>query len=333
MNVVLTGGSGFLGKHVQKACVASGVIPRALGRKDGDMRDPLVVRRVLADAEVIVHLAADVGGVAYLAGRQAEAFHTNHSIGINVIQAACFHRCRRLILIGSPCSYGRDSRLPLVEKSLREGFPSGETGCYGLAKLVVSETAHLFGDAAGVETVTLIPGNIYGPSDHFERNRSHVVAAVLRRAFVSQLQGRETFSVWGSGSATRDFVYVDDVADIIAQAVTSPHHFSGDVFNIGSGCETSVRQLAGLVAETVGGGIEPEFIEEELVGYTHRVLSNELARSVLGYQPKVTLKEGLSETFAWIKQRGLGRAWLDAEVQEEKQTLRLFGGDASRKAA
>ena len=107
---------------------------------------------------------------------------------------------------------------PLLKKSLQEGFPSGETGCYGLAKLVVSETAHLFGDAVGVETVTLIPGNIYGPSDHFECNRSHVVAAVLRRAVVSQLLGQETFSVWGNGSATRDFVYVDDVARTIAQA-------------------------------------------------------------------------------------------------------------------
>ena len=111
-------------------------------------------------------------------------------------------------------------------------FPSGETGCYGLAKLVVSETANLFGNALGVETVTLIPGNIYGPSDHFECNRSHVVAAVLRRAVVSQLLGRETFSVWGNGSATRDFVYVDDVARTIAQAVTSAHHFSGDVYSI-----------------------------------------------------------------------------------------------------
>mgnify|MGYP001156996384 FL=1 len=333
MNVVLTGGSGFLGKHVQKACVASGVIPRALGRKDGDMRDPLVARRVLADAEVVVHLAADVGGVAYLAGRQAEAFHANHRIGINVIQAACFHRCRRLILIGSPCSYGPNSRLPLVEKSLQDGFPTGETGCYGLAKLVVSETANLFGNALGIETVTLIPGNIYGPSDHFECNRSHVVAAVLRRAVVSQLLGRETFSVWGNGSATRDFVYVDDVARTIAQVVTSEHHFSGDVFNIGSGSETSVRQLADLVAETVGGGIEPEFIEEELVGYTHRILSNELARSVLGYQPKISLQDGLFETLAWVRREGLDRVWLEDEVQESGQPLQLFGGSGSRRAA
>ena len=181
--------------------------------------------------------------------------------------------------------------------------------------------------------MTLIPGNIYGPSDHFECNRSHVVAAVLRRAVVSQLLGRETFSVWGNGSATRDFVYVDDIARTIAQVVESAHHFSGDVLNIGSGSETSVRQLADLVAETVGGGIEPEFIEEELVGYTHRVLSNELSRNVLGYHPKTSLQDGLFETLAWVKQEGLDRAWLEDELQESGQPLRLFGGSTLRRAA
>tara|TARA_B100000497_G_C7525363_1_gene318968 strand:- start:39 stop:710 length:672 start_codon:yes stop_codon:yes gene_type:complete len=223
--------------------------------------------------------------------------------------------------------------LPLVEKSLQEDFPTGETGCYGLAKLVVSETAKLFGNAMGVETVTLIPGNVYGPGDHFECDRSHVVAAVIRRAVVSQLLGRKTFSVWGNGSATRDFVYVDDVADIIVQAVTSTHRFSGDVLNVGSGYETSVRQLAGLVAETVGGGVEPDFAEEELVGYTHRVLSNELARSVLGYQPKISLRDGLSDTLSWIKREGLDRAWLEDEMQESEQPLQLFFGSTSRRAA
>ena len=185
----------------------------------------------------------------------------------------------------------------------------------------------------GVETVTLIPGNVYGPGDHFECDRSHVVAAVIRRAVVSQLLGRKTFSVWGNGSATRDFVYVDDVADIIVQAVTSTHRFSGDVLNVGSGYETSVRQLAGLVAETVGGGVEPDFAEEELVGYTHRVLSNELARSVLGYQPKISLRDGLSDTLSWIKREGLDRAWLEDEMQESEQPLQLFCGSTSRRAA
>ena len=150
---------------------------------------------------------------------------------------------------------------------------------------------------------------------------------------MSQLLGRETFSVWGNGSATRDFVYVDDVARTIAQVVTSEHHFSGDVFNIGSGSETSVRQLADLVAETVGGGIEPEFIEEELVGYTHRILSNELARSVLGYHPKISLQDGLFETLAWVRREGLDRVWLEDEVQESGQPLQLFGGSGSRRAA
>ena len=148
---------------------------------------------------------------------------------------------------------------------------------------------------------------------------------------MSQLLGRTTFSVWGSGSATRDFVYVDDVARTIAQAVTSAHHFSGDVFNIGSGSETSVRQLADLVAETVGGGIGPEFIEEELVGYTHRVLSNELAQSVLGYHPKTSLRDGLFETLAWIRREGFDRAWLNEEPQ--KDSLQVFGSSSLRRAA
>ena len=160
MSVVITGGTGFLGRHVEKACLELGIHSRVLGRQDGDLCDLRIARQALAGADTVVHLAADVGGVAYLATRQGASFYTNHRIGLNVIQAACFHKCRRLILVGSPCSYAADSRLPLVEKNLHAGFPSGETGAYGLAKLVVSDTANLLGQAAGVEVATLIPGNL-----------------------------------------------------------------------------------------------------------------------------------------------------------------------------
>ena len=205
MSVVITGGTGFLGQHVEKACLESGIHPRVLGRQDGDLRDPRVARQVLAGADTVVHLAADVGGVAYLAARQGDSFYTNHRIGLNVVQAACFHKCRRLILVGSPCSYAAESRLPLVEKNLHTGFPSGETGAYGLAKLVVSDTANLLGQAAGVEVATLIPGNLYGPGDHFENFRSHVVAALVRRAVLCQLRGEKTFSVWGEWFCNKRF--------------------------------------------------------------------------------------------------------------------------------
>ena len=334
MSVVITGGTGFLGQHVEKACLESGIHPRVLGRQDGDLRDPRVARQVLAGVDTVVHLAADVGGVAYLAARQGDSFYKNHRIGLNVVQAACFHKCRRLILVGSPCSYAADSRLPLVEKNLHTGFPSGETGAYGLAKLVVSDTANLLGQAAGVEVATLIPGNLYGPGDHFENFRSHVVAALVRRAVLCQLRGEKTFSVWGSGSATRDFVYVENVACAIVQAIQVKTHFTGEFFNVGSGHEISIRQLADILADAVGGGVEPHFIEDAIVGYTHRVMSIERAEQALGYRPETSLSDGLFETIAWVKREGLDQVWLRSEKDQQTDgPFKVFGGYESNRAA
>lgn len=334
MSVVITGGTGFLGQHVEKTCLESGIHPRVLGRQDGDLRDPRVARQVLAGADTVVHLAADVGGVAYLAARQGDSFYTNHRIGLNVVQAACFHKCRRLILVGSPCSYAADSRLPLVEKNLHTGFPSGETGAYGLAKLVVSDTANLLGQAAGVEVATLIPGNLYGPGDHFENFRSHVVAALVRRAVLCQLRGEKTFSVWGSGSATRDFVYVENVACAIVRAIQVKTHFTGEFFNVGSGHEISIRQLADILADAVGGGVEPHFIEDAIVGYTHRVMSIERAEQALGYRPETSLSDGLFETIAWVKREGLDQVWLRSEKDQQTDgPFKVFGGYESNRAA
>ena len=334
MSVVITGGTGFLGQHVEKACLESGIHPRVLGRQDGDLRDPRVARQVLAGADTVVHLAADVGGVAYLAARQGDSFYTNHRIGLNVVQAACFHKCRRIILVGSPCSYAAESRLPLVEKNLHTGFPSGETGAYGLAKLVVSDTANLLGQAAGVEVATLIPGNLYGPGDHFENFRSHVVAALVRRAVLCQLRGEKTFSVWGSGSATRDFVYVENVACTIVRAIQVKTHFTGEFFNVGSGHEISIRQLADILADAVGGGVEPHFIEDAIVGYTHRVMSIERAEQALGYRPETSLSDGLFETIAWVKREGLDQVWLRSEKDQQTDgPFKVFGGYESNRAA
>lgn len=334
MSVVITGGTGFLGRHVEKACIESGIHPRVLGRQEGDLRDPRIARQLLAGADTVVHLAADVGGVAYLATRQGDSFHANHRIGLNVVQAACFHKCRRLILVGTPCSYASDSRLPLVENNLHTGFPSGETGAYGLAKLVVSDTANLFGQAAGVEVATLIPGNLYGPGDHFENYRSHVVAALVRRAVLSQLRGDPTFTVWGNGSATRDFVYVEDVARAIVRAVELKTHFTGEFFNVGSGVETSIRQLADILADAVGGGVEPDFVEDAIIGYSHRVMSIERAQQTLGFRPETRLSDGLFETIAWVKRQGLDRVWLRSvkDEQADKQ-FKVFGGYESSRAA
>jgi GDP-L-fucose synthase len=310
VKIVITGGTGFLGRHVAEALQAMGGSARLLGRKEGDLLDPATATRLLAEAEGIVHLAADVGGVAYLGSRSGAAFHVNHQLGLNVIAAACQGACRRLVLVGSPCSYAAGSQLPLAEADLTRGIPSGETGSYGFAKLAVSGAAEVLCGAVGIEVVTAIPSNLYGPGDHYEQERSHVVAALVRRAVVAGLSGQGSFEVWGNGSATRDFVYVSDVAAGIASIVMSSRQFIGETFNLGSGIETSIREMADLVAQAVGGGIRPQFNPAGPVGYTHRVMSIDRAREAFGYSPQTSLLDGLSHTLAWIRAVGIDREWM-----------------------
>lgn len=322
MKVVITGARGFLGQHVVAALESRGVAPRLLGRKEGDLLDQATARRLLGDADVILHLAAEVGGVEYLGRQAARAFHANHRLGLNVVAAACRGTCHRLVLIGSPCSYGPECRLPLVEEDLVGGIPAGETGSYGFAKLAVSAAAEVVCAAAGVEVVTAIPSNLYGPGDHFETSRSHVVAALLRRAVTARLAGRREFDVWGSGAATRDFVFVSDAADAIAELAVIGGRFAGETINLGSGQETSIRQAADLVAKVVGGGIRPAFTGDGPVGYTHRVMSIARAQGMLGYSPCISLEQGLTQTLAWIRTEQLDRAWLASDrIADRKQTL------------
>ena len=316
MNIVVTGGRGFLGGHVAAALQAVGATPRLLGRHEGDLLDLSTATRLLAGADVIVHLAADVGGVAYLGARSAAAFHANHQLGLNVIAAACRGSCRRLVLVGSPCSYAADSPLPLEEGDLARGIPSGDTGSYGFAKLAVSKAAEVLCASAGVEVVTAIPSNLYGPGDHYESSRSHVVASLVRRAVTAAATGQPRFEVWGNGAATRDFVYVTDVAEAIAAIVTHDCTFAGETFNLGSGVETSVREMAELVAKAVGGDIQPWFNPAGPVGYTQRVMSIESARAAFGYSPKTALPEGLAYTLAWIRGTGLDQDWIMADRRE-----------------
>jgi GDP-L-fucose synthase len=315
MKIVITGGKGFLGRHVAQALQRAGATPHLLGRQDGDLLDLATATRLLADAESIIHLAADVGGVAYLRARSGAAFHVNHQLGLNVIAAASRGACRRLVLVGSPCAYSADSPLPLTETDLARGIPSGETGSYGFAKLAVSAAAEVIAGAAGIEVVTAIPSNLYGPGDHFEVERSHVAAALVRRAVMASHSGQGCFEVWGNGSATRDFVYISDVADGIAAIVTADQRFAGETFNLGSGIETSIRDMANLVAWAVGGGIRPRFNPAGPVGYTRRVMSIDHARVALGYTPRTSLIDGLAKTLTWIRATGLDRAWMTTDRQ------------------
>lgn len=314
MKIHVTGARGFLGKHVVAALERRGVQVRALGRQDGDLRDAATAERLLRDADTIVHLAADVGGVGYLRSCTGRAFHDNFRLGLNVIRAASRGHAGRVVLAGTPCAYSGDVPLPLEESALLDGVPSGDTGSYGYAKLASSLAADALLGMAGRDTVTVIPSNLYGPGDAFDTGRGHVVAALVRKALLAVATGRATFDVWGDGSATRDFVYVGDVAEGIAAITLEPRPFAGEAFNLGSGRETSIREIAEAVARAAGAKVRPRFLADKPVGYTRRVMSVERAAAAVGYRAATTLEEGLARTVAWLRSTGRVAAWLEESM-------------------
>ena len=309
----VTGARGFLGSHVVESLERRGVAVRALGRKDGDLRDPVAAERLLADADTIVHLAADVGGVGYLRECAGRAFHDNFRLGLNVIRAACRGKARRVVLAGTPCAYSGTASLPLREAALLDGVPSGDTGSYGYAKLASSLAADAICGMAGRDTVTVIPSNLYGPGDTFHTDRGHVVAALVRKALLAAAHGKPSFDVWGDGSATRDFVYVGDVAEGIATIALDPRPFAGEAFNLGSGRETSIREIAEAVASAAGPGLQPRFLADKLNLWSGRETSIREIAEAVGYKAATPLVEGLAQTVAWLRSTGRVAAWIAEE--------------------
>ena len=318
MAIYVTGALGFLGGHVVDALKQRGALVEALGRQHGDLRLRDVAECKLLDADTIIHLAADVGGVGYLRERGGAVFHDNLRLGLNVIRAASLGRCKRLILAGTPCAYSADVELPLREESLAMGVPSGDTGNYGYAKLVCSLVASEVCAMHGKETVTVIPSNLYGPRDAFDKERGHVVAALIRRALVAAEQGDATFDVWGDGTATRDFVYVTDVANGIADLALSAKRYSGESYNLASGRETSIREIADVISQAVDSGVSPRFQADKPVGYKRRVMSIDNAIAAFGYTSSTSLAQGIRQTIEWLRkdpQRIAGWAADDALPQ------------------
>jgi GDP-L-fucose synthase len=309
--VVVTGGRGFLGSHVAEAFAELGVSQRLLGSADGDLRDADVATRLVAGAEIVVHLAADVGGVGYLKAKGPEVFHNNLTMGLNVIEASRRAKVRRLLIAGTPCSYAPNAPLPLREESLSAGFPVGDTGLYATAKLVTSLAAKAMGDATGIDVATVIPSNLYGPGDHYEMDRAHVVAALIRKAVIARETNARFFEVWGDGSASRDLVYVSDVARTIASMALSDARFEGAAFNLSSDRETSIADLANEIAVVLGGGIQPWYLPDRPVGYQRRLMSSSRARASFQYTPVVGLADGLARTVASVYAKGLVPQWID----------------------
>ncbi|HVZ67457.1 MAG TPA: GDP-L-fucose synthase, partial [Patescibacteria group bacterium] len=251
--ILLTGGHGFLGRHVYKALLKRGVPKEniyAPSSKDLDLRKWSNSIKATKGQDIVIHLAAKVGGIGLNRDKPAELFYENALMGIQLIEAARLSGVEKFVTIGTVCAYPKNAPIPFREKSLWDGYPEEVTAPYGLAKKMMLVQGSTYFQQYGFKSIFLIPVNLYGPEDHFESEYSHVMPALIKRIVDAKKNNSKEIVVWGTGRATREFLYVDDAAEAIILATEKYDKL--DPVNLGSSREISIKRLVSIISKVVG---------------------------------------------------------------------------------
>jgi GDP-L-fucose synthase len=296
--VLVTGADGFVGQRVISWLIDWELVPsghiRRFSLPDGDLRSSSDARWALAGCDVVLHLAADVGGLAYNSAHSADQFYNCSAIDLAVIEAARHRATARTIFMSCSSAYPADAPCPLKEESLFDGLPRDNHLGYGLAKRNGIVLASLYARQHGMSASAIISTNVYGPNDHFDET-SHVVAAIIGKCCSA---AREV-EVWGDGSATRDFVFVDDA--VMGVLLAAEHLAPGRHVNVGSGVETSIAALVETIVSLTGFGGKVTFDADKSAGEPRRSLDIGRAAREIGYVPDVGLNDGLQRTIDWYR--------------------------------
>ncbi len=307
--VCVTGGAGFLGRVVVARLQALGVadvyIPRSA---EFDLTNPEAVAQLYAAAEpdVVIHLAADVGGIGANQKRPGRYFFANMAMGLHLIEEGRKRSIAKFLQVGTVCAYPKFCEVPFREEDLWSGFPEETNAPYGVAKRSLGVMLDAYRAEYGFNGVYLIPVNLYGPGDNFDLETSHVIPAMIRKFCQATDSKGERVSCGGSGEAGREFLYVDDAADAIVKAAQI--HNDSQPINIGTGREIRIRKLAEMIAGLCGyhGAIEWDTSRPD--GQPRRQLDTSKARRVLDWEAKTSLEEGLEKTIRWWGSRCLAPA-------------------------
>lgn len=300
MKVLVTGGTGFLGRHVVKQLHEKGYETFVPDSKKYDLTNNYSAFRLINDSnpDYIIHLAAKVGGIGFNQANPSICFASNLAINLNLIDKAVHycHHLKKFVAIGSVCAYPADTPVPFKETSLWDGYPEPTNAPYGLAKRMLLTHCQVQRQQTGFPAIYLLPANMYGPGDHFETDRSHVVPALIRKCVEARDKGLRAIEVWGDGTATRDFLYVEDAAEGIIKAMEM--YDSPQPVNLGTGRETTIGEVVGLIAARCGLDPFIEYQHDKPNGQQRRVLDIIRARQ-FEWQAKTTLEEGLRKTIEW----------------------------------
>ncbi len=298
--VVVTGGTGFLGTRLATALRARDCASvSALGRADYDLRNADEVARLFSDLAptLVVHLAAVVGGIGANRERPAEFFYDNLTMGVQVIDRAWRAGVGKAVIVGTVCGYPKLTPVPFHEEELWNGYPEETNAPYGIAKKALLVQSQAYRAQYGFNSIFLLPTNLYGPGDNFDPRTSHVIPALIRKCVDAVDAGRGHIDVWGDGSATRDFLYVDDAVDGILAA--AEHYDSSEPVNLGSGREIPIAELAVMVAEAVGFTGVIRYDASRPNGQPRRCLDVARAAERFGFRARTSFPEGLRQTVDW----------------------------------
>jgi GDP-L-fucose synthase len=298
--VVVTGGTGFLGRHVCAELERAGAKVVPVGRAQYDLRRRAETDRMLADTQpdAVVHLAAVVGGIGANRAHPGQFLYENAVMGLELLEACRVAGVAKTVIAGTVCAYPKHTPVPFREEHVWDGYPEETNAPYGLAKKLLLTQAQAYRAEYGMNAVYLLPVNLYGPGDNFDLETSHVIPAMIRKFTEARDRGAPSVTLWGDGSATREFLYVEDAARAFRLAL---ERYDGpEPINVGSGEEISINDLAGLVSQTVDYQGEVLWDSSKPNGQPRRCLETTRARRLLGFEAEVRLIEGVQRTVSWF---------------------------------
>lgn len=299
-SVIVTGGAGFLGRHVVQALQERGAKHVFVVRSAAyDLRHEENVRRLYQDvpATMVIHLAASVGGINANRNHPGSFFYNSLMMGVLMMEHARLANVPKFVGIGTICEYPKFTPVPFREEDLWNGYPEETNAPYGLAKKMLLVQGQAYRQEYGYNSIHIMPTNLYGAGDNFDLDTSHVIPALIRKCLTAKQNGDPYIEIWGDGSPTREFLYVKDAAEGILLA--AEHYNGAEPINLGSGTEISIRDLATLIAELVGFTGEFRYDPSKPNGQPRRQLDVSRAWEAFGFRARTPFREGLRETVAW----------------------------------
>ncbi|NEP55606.1 MAG: GDP-L-fucose synthase [Symploca sp. SIO2G7] len=301
--ILVTGGAGFLGRQVIEQLRQAGADQHKITiarSRNYDLRSLEGCQRVVEEQDVVIHLAAHVGGIGLNREKPAELFYDNLMMGTQLIHTAYQAGIEKFVCVGTICAYPKFTPVPFKEDNLWDGYPEETNAPYGIAKKALLVQLQAYRQQYGFNGIYLLPVNLYGPEDNFDPSSSHVVPALIRKVHEAQQKGEKKLSVWGDGSPTREFFYSTDAARGIVMA--TQYYNDPEPVNLGTGSEISIRELVKLICELMSFEGEIVWETDKPNGQPRRCLDTQRAKQAFGFTAQMGFKQGLKNTIEWYRQ-------------------------------